>query len=309
MTLLASSIEAKTLADIAELDFVELSPTSDLVVALVAMEKSDLGAVFYTEPGGLTQFLHKDHCSQLLTAALQGYPVPRLLADATTPIVHVDSSLSVLDALPILSEHQHVAICQRDRMIGYLGPAQWMRYTQGLLSKPEPEPFVERSLFDPLTGLPDFRAYRMHLEMSLIEYFEQGRECSLVLFEMDWRHGMMQFHSIDEEQATLQRVTQTMLSNLRDDDQLFALEPGKWGLVIRDHSQHVARSIAQRIRSAVFEAQFANHGSPLGRVSLSAGLTGPNADADTVENEAEEVLEQAIMSGGHQVLVTGERLI
>lgn len=310
MTSSVAITQTQRLADIADLDFVQVPSNLDLVDALVTMQQAASGAVFFTMPGGDLRFLHKDHCSELLTAALQGYPVPRTLVEAAQPILSMAHDLSVLEALTQLAHQpsKHVAVCRQGQMMGYVGPQQWLSYTETLFL-PAAAPAFTQPMVDELTGLPDFRAYRMHLEMSLIDYFDQGIECSLVLLELDWRHGLVQFHSTEDEQKTLQRVTQTMLSSLRDEDQLFALEPGKWGLVIRGQTQHVARSIAQRIKANVWDARFPNHGSPLGAVSVSAGLAGPSSDADAMENDAEEILEQVIMSGGNGVLVMGERLI
>lgn len=81
------------------------------------------------------------------------------------------------------------------------------------------------------------------------------------------------------------------------------------GWVARGVSTGIARGVALRLVSGVFGEAFPNLGSPLGRVSLSVGLAGATVDADACDSNAEEALEQSIMSGGHQVRLYGEQIL
>ena len=303
-----------TLGDIMLSDVPVLSPSTHLVEALKLMERHQQGVALCVMPGQAPRALTQSACTELLMTSLQGFPVPALLMDAAQPLAfQMFKHQSVEEALSQLQGDLSagIAVYEGDQIVGYVGAAQWSRLSVRLLQPAAALdlPADPHDLIDPLTALPDHRAYRMHLEMRLIDHHELNSAFSLALIEVDWLDGLVQRHSMKEERSTIQRVSHTLTSGLRGNDNLFSLEAGKWGLVMSDVSPSVGRAIAGRLIDSVWKAQFKNHGSPLGQVSISAGVTAPNVDTDSTESDAEEALEQALMSGGHQVRVMGERLI
>lgn len=308
-----ATLDTPTLGEIMLRDVPVLPPSTDLIQALKVLERSAGGVAMCSLPGEAPRVLTRSHCSELLISALQGFPVPQRIDQAAEAIVfQMFEHETVTQALVQLEGDMSapVAIFAGDQLTGYVGPDQWSQLSLRLLA-PDATPIVENpeDLIDPLTGLPDHRAYRMHLEMRLIDHQELDNQFCLALIELDWLDGLVQRHSMTEEQATIQRVSNLIISGLRSDDHLFSLEGGKWALVMTDVSPSIARGIARRLIDTVYQAAFVNHGSPLGRVSISIGLCGPGLDGDSTENDAEEALEQAIMSGGHQIRILGERLI
>lgn len=303
-----------TLGEIMLRDVPVLPGSTDLVQALKVLEQSNHGVAMCVMPGQPPKALTSADCTQLLMTSLQGFPVPQRLAEAAQGVdFQMFSHQGVDEALSELQGNlQHgIAIYEGDQLIGYVGTEQWsalsLRFLQPARQVEWPED--PNDLNDPLTGLPDHRAYRMNLEMRLIDHQELQSNFSLGLIEIDWLDGLVQRHSMNEERSTVQRVSNILVSGLRANDALYCLEAGKWGLIMGDVSPNIARAISSRLIEAVWQAEFKNHGSPLGKISISAGVCGPGIDSDSTENDAEEALEQALMSGGHQVRVLGERLI
>lgn len=308
-----TATDTPTLGEIMLRDVPVLAPSTDLIKALKVLERSPGGVAMCSLPGEAPRVLSRAHCSELLISALQGFPVPQRIDQAAEAVAfQMFEHETVTQALIQLDGDMSapVAVFAGDTLTGYVGPEQWSELSLRLLV-PASTPAIESpaDLIDPLTGLPDHRAYRMHLEMRLIDHQELQNSFCLALIELDWLDGLVQRHSMSEEQATIQRVSNLIISGLRADDHLFCLEGGKWALIMTDVGPPLARGIAKRLIDTVYQAAFINHGSPLGRVSISIGLCGPGLDGDSTENDAEEALEQAIMSGGHQIRILGERLI
>lgn len=306
--------EHLTLADIMAIDVPVLPGSTDLVQVLRELERSPIGVAVCLSPSEAPRVLTRRDCSQLLISALQDFPVPNRFDQAASPVTQqMFDHQSIDQAVAAVSGDltTHILVFRGDEFAGYVGSDQWSRLSLRFLLPPDIPDLPEgpSELTDRLTGLPDHRAYRMHLEMHLIDHFELASDLTLALIELDWLEGLARRHSESEEQATIQRVTNTVVNQLRANDSLFALEPGKWALVMADVNLSIGRSVARRLVESVWEAEFPNHGSPLGRVSISIGLATPSVDGDSTENDAEEALEQAITSGGHQVRLIGESLV
>ncbi|MGB0957758.1 MAG: GGDEF domain-containing protein [Litorivicinus sp.] len=307
---LAPELSTPLLADIMVADIPVLLPGTSLVDALDAMAGNSAGVVFCQIADDIRMLSHA-HCTQLLIAAVQGFPVPKYLGDVAEPVtarLHRSEPLS--DVLARIGHTSgDIAVMHGDATIGYVGQAQWSQLTTQLLDMPTELPSEPMECVDELTGLPDHRAYRAYLDMAQIEHQDTGAPFAVALIEVDWRHGLSNRHSVDDERRTIQRISSSLVHRLRDTDTLFALECGKWALLMNEVNTAIARGVALRLLEGVWNDAFPNHGSPLGRITLSLGLTGPAEDADTCDCNAEEALEQSLMSGGHQVRVFGERLI
>ncbi|QGG79763.1 diguanylate cyclase [Litorivicinus lipolyticus] len=297
-------------ADIMVPDVPVMAPSTSLADALSAMGSTDAGVVF-CQTGDAIQVLNQAHCTELLVAAVQGFPVPKCLGDVAEPIGARFHRAETLSAVLLRITHTDVelAVMHGDRIIGYVGPAQWSTLTSQLLDLPTRLPNEPMECMDELTGLPDYRAFRAYLELALIEHQDMQAPFAVALIEVDWRQGLADRHSIEDERRTVQRISSSLMHRLRETDTLFALESGKWALLMTEINTAIGRGVALRLLDGIWKDALPNHGSPLGRITLSIGLAGPDMDADTCDCNAEEALEQSVMSGGHQVRVFGERLI
>lgn len=309
-----ATAEPLTLGDIMATDVPVLPGSTDLVQVLKLLERNPLGIAACHLPGEPPKILTRRDCTELLISSLQGFPVPSRFDQVAIAVDHQlfeHQSIDQAAAAVAGNLASHVVVFRGDKLVGYVGAEQWSQLSLRFLMPPDvPEmPTNPADLKDSLTGLPDHRAYRMHLEMRLIDHFEVNTDLTLALIELDWLDGLVQRHSLSEERATVQRLSNTLVNQLRSNDSLFALEPGKWALIMPEVNLSIGRSVARRLVDTVWQADFPNHGSPLGRVSVSIGLATPAVDGDSTENDAEEALEQSVMSGGHQVRFIGESLV
>ena len=287
---------------------------TSLVEAIKVLERTEDGVVACLSPGQPAKVLTRAHCSELLMASLQGFPIAQTLVDAARSVdIELDKELAARQALDQINQDMDslIGVYQGPKLVGFIGREQWSYLVLEPETPPkEPDPFEDpESLLDPLTGLPDHRAYRLHLEMRSFEHYELNIPAVLALIEIDWLEGLVLQHSPEQEQACIRNTTATLQKQLREQDTLFALEPGKWALLMSGVSPAVGRGISQRLVEAVWASNLPNHGSPLARASISIGLAPPANDADSTESDADEALEQSIMGGGNQVRLIGERLL
>lgn len=291
-----------------------LPGNTSLVEAVKTIERTEAGVVACLSPGQPAKVLTRAHCSELLMASLQGFPIAQTLIDAARSVdVELDKDLPVKQALAQINQDMDclIGVYQGPKLVGFIGREQWSNLLfESQDTNADPDPFEDpESLLDPLTGLPDHRAYRLHLEMRSFEHCELNIPAVLALIEMDWLEGLVLQHSPEQEQQCIRNVTAALQQQLREPDTLFALEPGKWALLMSGVSPAVGRGISQRLVEAVWASNLPNHGSPLARASISIGLAPPSNDADSTESDADEALEQSIMGGGNQVRLIGERLV
>ena len=152
-----------------------LPANTSLVEALKTIERTEDGVVACLSPGQPAKVLTRAHCSELLMASLQGFPIPHTLIEAARSVdVELDKDLPVQQALAQIDQDMDclIGVYQGSKLVGFIGREQW----SNLLLEPQdlasdPDPFEDPgNLLDPLTGLPDHRAYRLHLEMRSFEH-------------------------------------------------------------------------------------------------------------------------------------------
>lgn len=153
--LLLNDISTPKLSDIMQAQPAVLSTETDLAEALNVLSAQPSNRVFCWVNGRDLRALTQAHCTQLLMAALQGFPVPKTLGEVAEPIAdffHRDTPLS--EALIRLDGRmdQTLAVMHGDALIGSIGPEQWSKLMPSLLDQPSTMPTDPDLYHDELTG-------------------------------------------------------------------------------------------------------------------------------------------------------------
>lgn len=152
---------------------------------------------------------------------------------------------------------------------------------------------------DPLTNLPNRRYLELKLAQALEDLQQFGRECGLLLFDLDHFKQVNDSHGHDVGDALLKGVAETLMQSLRSVDLV-----GRWGgdefLVLMTDVHAIALGdLAERCRALIAQTSIA-HGAVRVSVTASIGATLLNhADtAATAVRRADELMYQSKHSGG-----------
>jgi len=156
---------------------------------------------------------------------------------------------------------------------------------------------------DPVTGLPDARAFGARLTEELARARRHGMPLAVVTFDLDHfgalneRYGRKVGDEVLAEAALVLRLT------LRESDVLARLGGDAFAALLPEADAAPARRAAERVRKALEEHHFPR----VSRITASAGIaTSPRDGLEAVElmNAMDNALSVAKKSGGRRIAMT-----
>lgn len=157
------------------------------------------------------------------------------------------------------------------------------------------------AMFDPLTGALNRRG--LHAELATLP---ERREAGLSVIAIDLDHfkAVNDFHGHDAGDRVLQRFSDLVRANLRD-DALFARMGGEeFAIVLSEGGVEAARRLAERVRMLVQKMEFSSTSGPPVRVTVSLGVAGRRDPEQTFADLmrcADEALYAAKRAGRNRV--------
>jgi diguanylate cyclase (GGDEF)-like protein len=161
---------------------------------------------------------------------------------------------------------------------------------------------IAEARIDPLTGLPNRRAFEQHLENAVNTARERERAVSVALFDLDDFKQVNDRHGHLVGDRVLAEFGRIVVRNLRAGEQGYRIG-GEEFAVVTDGGPVGAERVAERIRDALVRQR---RGPRL--PTVSAGVAGFPADASSKEellHKADISLYAAKRSGRNRVVVHG----
>ena len=152
---------------------------------------------------------------------------------------------------------------------------------------------------DALTNLPNRRYLELKVAQALQDHQQFGRECGLLLFDLDRFKQVNDTHGHEVGDAVLKGVTETLVQSLRTVDLV-----GRWGgeeflVLMPDVHATALGDLAERCRALIAQSSVA-HGATRVSVTASIGATllSHTDSAATTIQRADELMYQSKRSGG-----------
>jgi diguanylate cyclase (GGDEF)-like protein len=172
---------------------------------------------------------------------------------------------------------------------------------------------LELSLKDGLTGILNRRALESRLELEWSRALRDQAPLSIVMVDIDHfkvyndQHG----HQLGDE--TLRRVARLIERNIRKVDAVARYGGEEFAIILPRAGKKEAIEVAKKLRRSVEQADFVRgYLQPLGRVTISCGVSTAPDDATSVEDlikKADEALFAAKESGRNTVRAFGETVV
>jgi diguanylate cyclase len=159
------------------------------------------------------------------------------------------------------------------------------------------------ALSDPLTGLPNRRAWNEELERRIAR-LPEGGDLLLAVMDLD------QFKKINDEQGhlvgdeVLKNAARALVAGVRDADFVARIGGDEFGLLMEDFEPGQARAIVDRVRGAITEATQSE-----GTVTSSAGvaIASDSNQAERLFSAADESLRDAKQAGRNCTMQSAPR--
>jgi diguanylate cyclase (GGDEF)-like protein len=158
---------------------------------------------------------------------------------------------------------------------------------------------------DPLTGLPNYRAFHEKLDSLLLKSNEYGRQLSLVLFDLDDFKRLNDRAGHPEGDRALRDVARITLGKLRIGEEAFRIGGEEFAIIV-EGDRGAGVQVADRVRRAIIE-QDRRPELP----TMSAGVAAVPEDASTKDvlvRKADVAMYAAKNRGKNQVVAHREGL-
>ncbi|HEY6867797.1 MAG TPA: GGDEF domain-containing protein, partial [Candidatus Eisenbacteria bacterium] len=133
---------------------------------------------------------------------------------------------------------------------------------------------------DPVTGLPDERAFNARLVEELSRACRHGLPLALVHVEVDHFAALRERYGAEIAEGTLREASLVLKLALRESDILGRLAGGRFAALLPETASTPALRCADRLRRTLEDHRFAR----VGRVSATAAVaTSPRDGLDAVE--------------------------
>jgi diguanylate cyclase (GGDEF)-like protein len=152
---------------------------------------------------------------------------------------------------------------------------------------------------DALTNLPNRRYLELKLAQALQDHQQFGRECGLLLFDLDRFKQVNDAHGHEAGDAVLKAVAETLVQSLRTVDLVGRLGGEEFLVLMPDVQAMVLGDLAERCRLLIAQSSVA-HGATRVSVTASIGVTllSHTDSAATAIRRADELMYQSKRSGG-----------
>jgi diguanylate cyclase (GGDEF)-like protein len=167
---------------------------------------------------------------------------------------------------------------------------------------------------DSLTGLANRRSFDEVLSKAFAESRRSRQPLSLVMLDVDHFKRYNDVYGHPEGDRCLQEVAHAVMSAARRPRDFVARYGGEeMAMVLPDTDAEGAAVVAEAARVAVSDLRLAHTGSPIGYVSISAGVAvyfhnGHCSDAQGLLQLADNALYEAKEAGRNRILVHTSRL-
>jgi len=158
---------------------------------------------------------------------------------------------------------------------------------------------------DELTGLYNRRYFDRHLSLMLDKAREQERDMALMLIDMDFFKSVNDTHGHDTGDAVLREFADRLRRNIRGVDLACRFGGEEFVVLMPDTDWRQAQGVAERVRQAVAEKDFATSNSRPLALTVSVGLALNESDLDTPEvmlKRADVALYRAKREGRNRVV-------
>jgi len=153
---------------------------------------------------------------------------------------------------------------------------------------------------DPLTGLPDARAFHAQLEHEMSRARRHGAPLGLAFVDLDHFGPLNQRYGREIGDAVLAETALVLRLVLRESDLIARMGGDQFGVLLPETDLGPARRCGERLRHALEEHRFAR----VGHVTASIGVTAsPRGGVEGIELVAsgDQALALAKKSGGRRV--------
>ena len=158
---------------------------------------------------------------------------------------------------------------------------------------------------DPLTGLPNRRAFNERLSAEIARAKRHDRNLSIVLLDLDHFKRINDEHGHQAGDRALVRFAQLLQAHTRGGEVSARIGGEEFAWLLPETDQAGAYTAADRVRLALENEPFAD----LGTLTVSAGVrsAGPSDDADALINDADQALYWAKNSGRNMTFIYSEQ--
>lgn len=158
---------------------------------------------------------------------------------------------------------------------------------------------------DPLTGLPNRRAFRQRLTAELARAKRHHRDLSLVLIDLDDFKRINDEHGHPEGDRVLVGVAELLKAHAREGEIAARIGGEEFAWLMPETDSEGAYAAAERARVALASESFAG----VGPLTCSAGVRSaePDDEPDTIIRDADQALYQAKRAGRNMTWVAGEQ--
>lgn len=157
---------------------------------------------------------------------------------------------------------------------------------------------------DPLTGLANRRHFMAQAEEELSRTHRYGGPLSVLMVDIDHFKRVNDTYGHKTGDLVLQRFADLSRHMLRDIDTIGRIGGEEFAILLPETDGSRGREVAERLRSALAEAELpVEQGLPL-RFTASIGiasLAGPGVNIDTLLNQADQALYEAKHAGRNRV--------
>ena len=160
------------------------------------------------------------------------------------------------------------------------------------------------ALYDPLTGLYNRRGMDFSLNHSVASTYRSGECISAINIDIDFFKKVNDTHGHDGGDFVLQKISETLLQNVRPKDVCSRLGGEEFVIVLPDTSQHYAISVAERIRVDIEALELIYMDKKI-KLTSSFGVAThcKSIDIDYLLKDADKALYAAKAEGRNKVCV------
>ncbi len=285
------------------------TPVPDAVRMLVTEQQSCLLVV---DSGRLLGIVTERDLTHLL-AALFSTPkdaVPGLAELMTAQPVCVGENDPCEDALTLSRTRslRHLPVLDdQDRVVGVVTQGNLLEAYAALMDeqarlRSSLKELQTLSLEDPLLGVGNRRAMEVDLSFSEAEARRHDKTYALALLDIDFfkRYNDSYGHRAGDE--ALRQVAQTVKQTVRESDRVFRYGGEELLVLMPETDTESAQQCIERVREAVQQLGLENAQTPIGVLTISAGVRAAQAGSwqDMVE-AADQALYTAKREGRNQV--------
>ena len=167
-----------------------------------------------------------------------------------------------------------------------------------------------RNIFtrDAMTGCLNRSKFDVDIVAEVTAAQEYEEQLSLLVVDVDWLGIYNQFHGQGKGDRLLEKVADTLTSNIRSYERVYRYGGGEFAILMRDTGRDKALSSARRLKETIEQTQFEGEkeSQPGGNLTVSIGVATFPFDGyqcDEVIETASAALRRAKESGRNQACI------